>query len=62
MKRRLDVLDAMRYPLTLMERSWANAHPDASLAMHFAVIGAFTAFAAINAFAAMRFTEGLSKK
>ena len=52
----------MHYPLTLMERSWTNAHPDASLAMHLAVIGAFTAFAAINAFAAMRFTEGLSKK
>jgi len=55
-------LYATHYPLTLMERAWADAHPDASLAMHLAVIGAFAAFAAINAFAAMRFADWFAEK
>ena len=55
-------LYATHYPLTLMERAWANAHPDAPVAMHLAVVGAFAAFAAINAFAAMRLADWFAGK
>jgi len=55
-------LYATHYPLTLMERAWAAAHPDAPLSMHLAVVGAFTVFAAINAYVALRLMDWFAEK
>lgn len=50
------------YSLTLIERTWRAAHPDAPWQMHLAVIAAFAFFAVLNALVAMRFADWASNR
>ena len=53
-------LYATHYSMTMLNRAWIAANPDAPFAMHMAVACSFAAFALMNGYVAMRLSEGLS--
>ena len=45
------------YPLTILQRVWRDAHPDAPWQMHLATVCACAFFAFVNAYVAMRISD-----
>ena len=50
------------YPITILQRVWRDAHPDAPWQMHLATVCACALFAFVNAYVAMRIADWAAAK